>query len=89
MPTNNRVKALRDELTFNTFLNIVLPLSLSPGETRRIEDHIRKVDVLRKIRNDLVHGNILESDIDENNVRAGIEGALIVVAFIRRKIDGP
>lgn len=87
--SKNRVKALRDELTFNTFLNIVLPLSLTRSETKRIEDHIRKVDVLRKIRNDLVHGNIREEDIDENNVRSGIEGALVVVAFIRRKINAP
>ena len=87
--SKNRVKALRDELTFNTFLNIVLPLSLTRSETKRIEEHIRKVDVLRKIRNDLVHGNIREEDIDENNVRSGIEGALVVVAFIRRKINAP
>jgi hypothetical protein len=87
--SKNRVKALRDELTFNTFLNIVLPLSLTRSETIRIEDNIRKVDVLRKIRNDLVHGNIREEDIEENNVRSGIEGALVLVAFIRRKINGP
>lgn len=86
--SKNRVKALRDELTFNTFLNIVLPLSLTRNETIRIEDNIRKVDVLRKIRNDLVHGNIREEDIDENNVRSGIEGALVLVAFIRKKING-
>lgn len=87
--SKNRVKALRDELTFNTFLNIVLPLSLTRSETKKIEDNIRKVDVLRKIRNDLVHGNIREEDIDESNVRSGIEGALVVVAFIRTKINGP
>jgi hypothetical protein len=87
--SKSRVKALRDELTFNTFLNIVLPLSLTRSETKRIEDNIRKVDVLRKVRNDLVHGNIREVDIDENNVRSGIEGALVVVAFIRSKISGP
>lgn len=87
--SKNRVKVLRGELTFNTFLNIVLTLSLTRSETKRIEEHIRKVDVLRKIRNDLVHGNIREEDIDENNVRNGIEGALVVVAFIRRKINAP
>jgi hypothetical protein len=85
--SKNRVKALRDELTFNTFLNIVLPLSLTRSEATKIEEQIRKVDTLRKIRNDLVHGNIREEDIDEKNVRSGIEGALMVVAFIRRKID--
>lgn len=86
--SKNRVKALRDDLTFNTFLNIVLPLSLSKHEATRIEDYIRKVDVLRRIRNDIVHGNIRAEDIDENNVRNGIEGALQVVSFIRKKLHG-
>lgn len=85
--SKNRVKALRDELTFNTFLNIVLPLSLKRGESKRIEENIRKVDILRKIRNDLVHGNIREEDIDEKSVKTGIEGALAVLAFIRRQVN--
>lgn len=86
--SKNRIKALRDDLTFNTFLNIVLPLSLTKGEAAKIEDDIRKVDVLRKTRNDIVHGNIGADDIDEKNVRNGIEGALAVVAFIRKKLHG-
>lgn len=86
--SKNRIKALRDDLTFNTFLNIVLPLSLTKGEAAKIEDDVRKVDVLRKIRNDIVHGNIGPDDIDEKNVRRGIEGALAVVAFIRKKLHG-
>jgi len=85
--SKNRIKSLRDELTFNTFLNVVLPLSLTKGEATRLEEPIRRVDVLRKTRNDIVHGNIRPDDIDENSVRSGIEGALEVVAFIRRKLQ--
>lgn len=85
--SKNRIKALRDDLTFNTFLNVVLPLSLTKGEAAKIEDDIRKVDVLRKTRNDIVHGNIGADDIDEKNVRNGIEGALAVVTFIRKKLS--
>ena len=53
--SKTRIKTLRDELTFNTFLNIVLPLSLTKSESARIESHIRNVDVLRRMRNDVVH----------------------------------
>lgn len=86
--SKTRIKTLRDELTFNTFLNIVLPLSLTKSESARIESHIRNVDVLRRMRNDVVHGNIRAEDIDETNARNGIEGALHVVAFIRKKLQG-
>jgi hypothetical protein len=84
--SKSRVKALRDDLSFNTFLNIVLPLSLTKAESKKIESNIRKVDTLRRIRNDIVHGNITAAEINEANVRAGIEGALAVVAFVRKKL---
>lgn len=86
--SNKRIKALQNDLTFNTFLNIVLPLSLTRGEATKIENDVSKVDVLRKIRNDIVHGNIGPGDIDEKNVRDGIEGALALVTFIRKKLHG-
>ena len=85
--SKNRIKALRGDLTFNTFLNIVLPLSLTKREAAALETHIREVDLLRKVRNDIVHGNIKTEDIDEHNVRNGIEGALSVVSFIRKKLS--
>lgn len=34
-----------------------------------------------------VHGNIKTGEIDESNVRSGIEGALAVVTVIRRKLS--
>lgn len=84
--SKNKIKSLRDELTFNTFLNVVLPLSLRRKEAAAIEEQIRRVDTLRRIRNDIVHGNIQKSEIDETNVRNGIEGALKLVSFIRTKL---
>ncbi len=87
--SKNRIKALRDELTFNAFLNIVLPLSVSKAQAQRLEGHIRRVDSLRRIRNDLVHGNISEADVDEAIVRSGIEGALHLADFVKRRVSGP
>lgn len=81
--SKNRFKALKDELTFNTFLNVLLPLSMSKSSAKRMEPNIRKVDALRKIRNDLVHGNIGEGEIDETKVREGIEGELVLLGKLK------
>lgn len=84
--SKNRLKALKDELSFNTILNIVLPLSLTKSEILKFDKHLKSVDLLRRIRNDVVHGNIKESEIDEDNIRKGIEGALALVTLLKRKI---
>jgi len=84
--SGNKLKNLKDELTFSTLLNIVLPLTLSKSRSAKLQDKIDAVNVLRKIRNDLVHGIISESEIDDKNVRAGIESTLKLVEFIREKL---
>ena len=86
--SSNRIKSLGDELSFNTFLNIVLPLTLSKSVAARLEKNIRKVDALRRTRNDLVHGNVSGKDVDEASVRDSIDGALSLVAFVRGKLGG-
>ncbi len=74
--SKTRMKDLGDELTFNTLLNVMLPLALTPKRARRLERHVRAVNALRKLRNALVHGNLEESKIDEEIVRVGINGAI-------------
>jgi hypothetical protein len=85
--SKNKLKSLRDEMSFNTVLNIVLPLSLTKPEHTKVDKHLKSVDLLRRVRNDVVHGNITESEIDETKVRAGIEGALVLVEFLRKKLS--
>lgn len=85
--SKNKLKNIKDELTFSTILNILLPLSLSKSEAKRLRRHIQAVDILRKIRNDVMHGNITESEIDEVKVRAGIESTLKLVDFIRGRLN--
>lgn len=84
--SNNKLKRLRDELTFNNLLNVVLPLSLTKTELRRVQAAIDAVDRLRGIRNDLVHGNITEKDIEASAVEAGIDGAIALVRFLQVKL---
>jgi len=84
--SSNKIKRLRDELTFNNLLNIVLPLSLTKTELRKVQRAIDAVDRLRGIRNDLIHGNIVEKDVEAKAVEAGIDGAIQLVRFLQMKL---
>ena len=85
--SNNKLKRLRDELTFNNLLNIVLPLSLTKVELRKMQRPIDAVDRLRGVRNDLVHGNITEKEVERVLVDAGIDGAIQLVRFLKVKLS--
>ena len=85
--SNSKIKRLRDELTFNNLLNIVLPLSLTKVELRKMQRPIDAVDRLRGIRNDLVHGNITEKEVERATVDAGIDGAIQLVRFLKAKLS--
>jgi len=75
----NRIKTVKDEITLNALINIVLPLSLSTTRRSRLDAHVGAVDALRRVRNDIVHGNINETQIDHAVVRDGIDGALVLI----------
>jgi hypothetical protein len=85
--SNAKIKAIGDELSFNNMLNIVLPLSLTRGELKRLRAAIEAVDLLRKVRNDLVHGNIPEDQVEESSIDQGINGALRLAEFLKRKTE--
>lgn len=84
--SNSKIKRLRDEMTFNNLLNILLPLSLGKTELRKLQSYLDAIDMLRGIRNDLVHGNIEEKDLDPRQVHNGIDAAIKLVKFLRAKI---
>lgn len=84
--SNTKLKRLRDEMTFNNLLNIVLPLSLNKRELRSVQAAIDAVDRLRGIRNDLVHGNITEREVEARQVEQGIDGAISLVRFLQAKV---
>lgn len=85
--SNTKVNRLRNELSFNNLLNIVLPLSLTKTDLRKVSGAIQAVDNLRRIRNDLVHGNISEKDVDQQNVAKGIDGAIKLAEFLKRHLE--
>jgi hypothetical protein len=61
--SRSKIKDLKDELTFNTVLNLVLPLTLTKSELRRLKRWIPLVDRIRKLRNDIVHNALQEESI--------------------------
>lgn len=86
--SRTKIKQITGELTFNNLLNIVLPLSLPKSEFSRIARSVRAVDSLRKLRNDIVHGNISGSSIDRDVVAEGVEGAIRLVNFLKTRLGG-
>jgi len=84
--TKGKIKDLRDELGFNTVLNLVLPLTLSKAEAKRVSQWRPKVDRIRKIRNDIVHNNLSDAAIDEKEVLDGIRAAVDLFDFIEAKL---
>ena len=82
--SNTKIKQLSDELNFNNVLNLLLPFSLKNSELDKLQESINAIDKLRKIRNDVVHGEITEDEIDENLVEKGIEGGLKLIKFLRK-----
>lgn len=80
--TKSKIKNLKDELTFNNILNLVLPLSLTKTQLKTLKESISSVDVLRKMRNGVIHGDISEKEIDKSLVKKGIEGGLKIAKFL-------
>jgi hypothetical protein len=83
--SQNRLKNVRQDLTFNLLLNAVLPLTLSKSEIRRVSNAILQVDRLRKLRNDLVHENARDAETDAEAIRKGLDGAVRLVDFLRSR----
>lgn len=47
---------------------------------------IDSVNKLRRIRNDLIHGNIEEKSVNLKDLDKGIDAAIRLVRFLQRKI---
>lgn len=81
--SKKKLKNIQNDLSFSILLNALLPLAISKVKAEKLRPHITAVDLLRKVRNDLVHGNITEKGIDEEKVRKGIDGTLRIVETIQ------
>jgi hypothetical protein len=83
--SSNKLKDIKDDLTFNSVLNIILPLALTKTESKQMSKYILQVDKLRKIRNKIVHENLESSAIDEKDTKKSIEALVYLMKFIDKK----
>lgn len=84
--TKSKIKDLRDELTFNSVLNLVLPLTLSKTDLKRVTKWRPHIDRIRKLRNDIVHDDLTDDAISEKEVLDGINAAVDLFEFIEEKL---
>lgn len=75
---------LDDRLEFAVLLNHMLPLSLSGGKYKRIKPVLGKVDKARKIRNKIMHENLSEDKISQEEAYKGVDAALRLVEFLQK-----
>jgi hypothetical protein len=83
--SKTKIKSIKDEITFNSMLNLIVPLTMTKSESKNIQKQLIATNALRKIRNDLVHGNITEDQVEEQRIKDGIDGALKVIAILSEK----
>jgi hypothetical protein len=81
-----KIKELRDELGFNNVLNLVLPLTLSKSDLRRVNTWRPRIDRIRKLRNDIVHNDLSDDAISDKEVFEGIFAAMDLFEFIEARI---
>ena len=84
--SKNNLKNLKDELSFNTMLNVIFPITIPKNSAKKLQKHINAINRLRKMRNDVVHRNISETEIEEKDVREGIESVIKIIALIKAKL---
>lgn len=84
--SKNKIKDLKNDLTFNITLNLVLPLTLTKTETKRMSSAILKINKLRKYRNDIVHEDLPNDNIDRKEAKLGVEASIDLIEFIYKKM---
>ncbi len=85
--SRSKIKDLRDELTFNAVLNLILPLTLKKTDLRKVSRWRPQIDRIRKLRNDIVHNDLSDNAISEKEVLDGIYAAIDLFEFIDSKLQ--
>lgn len=79
-----RLDSLREEAGLSIFLNFMLPLGLSNAKYRHVLPLIQKIDRLRKLRNQIMHDNLAEKDIDEEEAHEGIDACIKLMMYLMK-----
>ena len=84
--SKTKIDENNNEVHLSTLLNIALPLIFTKTEIKKYKKYIDSLDSLRKIRNDIMHRNIPEKEIDEEKVKKGIDAAIKITQLLNSKI---
>lgn len=76
--TNRKIKDLDPEMNFNMIINIYLPILLWK-DFEKFKKDIENIDIIRKIRNDIVHKNL--SNIDIVNWRNWLDSGIALYEY--------
>lgn len=87
--SRSRIRKLNDEITFNSVLNLIFPLSFNKSDLSRVNALCSRVDRIRTLRNDIVHNDLNEDRISEKEVLDGIYAAIILFVIIDSKKKRP
>jgi hypothetical protein len=77
-----RLDSLREEAGLSIFLNFMLPLGLSNATYKRVLPLIHKIDKLRKLRNQIMHENLPEQDIDTEQAYEGVDSCVNLIMYL-------
>lgn len=84
--SRRKVGTTSKDVGLSTLLNIILPLILTKSEMKKNKKYLDSLDVLRSIRNDIMHDNIPEDKIDSKLVKEGVDAAIHVVHLLNSKV---
>jgi len=66
----NIARVLKQELTFSSILNVVLPVLCALVAAKPLSDEIRaELNTLRKLRNEFVHEGVVPTEVNEEQIR--------------------
>lgn len=74
--SKKKIKETETDIGMALLLNTFLPLILNKKEMDSLRDTILSVNTLRKIRNDIMHNNLKDVDIEQKIVVQGIDSAI-------------
>lgn len=79
-------KIENEEVALSALLNVVLPLIISRTDMKKHKKNIDALDLLRKVRNDIMHKNIQENEIDLETIKKGVDAAIKITYMLNNKI---
>ncbi len=83
--SKTKIECFNEEAGFSTLLNLLLPLILTRNEVKKYKKHIDNLDKLRKIRNDIMHRNIKNENINEEHIILAINSAIKIIQILNKK----